>query len=100
MSRLAALALLVLLIAGCDPDRKRKCEWYLQPEPRHKDLVAKGWVSLCAKNYKTMKQKCFIQTPLAFAEKVHGKPFRFVDLKLNDKTFPKKVKSVTFCPSR
>lgn len=100
LMRIVLIGMAIVLLAGCDPDRKRKCEWYLQPEPRHRELVAKGWVSLCAKNYTTMKQKCYIQTPLAFAEKVHAKPFRYVDLKLDDKSFPKKVKSVTFCPSR
>lgn len=87
------------LVTSCDPDRKKKCEWYLVPELRHKDTVEAGWVSLCAKNYTTMKQKCFIQAKLDYAEKVFGKKFKYSDMKLDDKGFPKKVKSIEFCES-
>lgn len=86
----------IIILLGCDPQRHKKCEWYLVPEPDHIELVAKGWVSLCARNYQNNKQRCFIQAKLDFAEKVYGKAFRFSDLEL-DKSNPNKVISIKIC---
>ncbi len=94
MTRLAILG--IILLMGCDPNRHQKCEWYLVPEPDHIDLVEKGWVSLCARNYHNNKQRCFIQAKLDFAEKIYGKAFRFSNLELDD-SHPAKVKSIKIC---
>ena len=91
------LSLVIFLSLACDPDRHNECEWYLMPEPNHIELVEKGWVSLCARNYVTNKQRCFIQGKLDFAEKIYGKAFRFTTLELDDSSYPQKVKSVKVC---
>lgn len=92
--------LVAIWVSGCDPNHKKKCEWHLVPELRHKQTVEPGWVSLCAKNYVTMKQKCFIQAKLGFSEKIYGRKFRYVDLELDEKSFPKKVSTIKFCDGK
>lgn len=86
-----------LALVSCDPDRHRECEWYLVPEPDHRELVTKGWVSLCARNYTNNKQRCHLQAKLAYAEKVYGKAFRFTSLKLDKDSYPRKVLSIKAC---
>ena len=81
-----------MFLFSCDPDGKKNCDWYLVPEPRDLADVDKGYVPVCARNYKTNKQKCKMQTTLAFSKKVYGKKFRLVDLIVDeDSRFPKKV---------
>jgi hypothetical protein len=82
---------------GCDPLRQRKCEWYLIPEAQHQYLAEPGSVSVCAKNYKLNRQKCFIQTSISKAEELYGQAFRYVDLKVDKNSFPRKLLSVQTC---
>ena len=91
-----AVACLWLLLS-CDPYRKDKCEWYLEPEPKHREFVEKGWVSLCARNFELGRQQCFLQARLEFAEKVFGKKFRYSTLKLDEKSFPRKIIDLKVC---
>ena len=84
-------------LQGCDPFRKDKCEWFLVPEPEHRHLVDKGWVSLCARNYELGKQKCYYTAKLKFAEDVYGKTFKLSTLKIDEDTFPRKVISIQTC---
>ena len=85
------------VLLGCDPLRKEKCEWYLVPEPSHRHLVEKGWVSLCARNYELGKQKCYYTAKLKFAEKIYGQAFKMTSLKIQDDSFPRKVVSIEAC---
>ena len=95
------IALGVLFLAGagiaCDPQHLKKCEWYLVPEMDHKHLVDKGWVPLCARNYTTGKQKCYLKSRLEFAEKVYGKPFALSSMKKDDNKRPHAVLSIENC---
>ena len=87
----------LLLLAGCDPHRMKKCEWYLIPEPDHRHLVEPGWVSLCARNPVTRKQKCMFKAPLEFSEKVYGVKFRLSELDYEETPLPRKIKSIKAC---
>ena len=89
-----------MLASACDPDRHKQCEWYLMPEPGHREMVEKGWVSLCARNYVSNKQRCYLQAKLEYAEKVYGTPFRFTSLKLDKDTYPRKVISIKACKKK
>ena len=89
--------LCVGLLTSCDPERKRKCEWYLVPELDHMDQVEGNWVTLCARNYTTRKQRCYLKAPLEFAEKIYGKTFRLVDLEYEKKPRPRKIIRVKTC---
>lgn len=97
MNRVLALVALAFLGSACDPDRHKKCEWYLVAEPDQRDFVKPGWVSLCARNYVSNKQRCFIQAKFNFAEKVHGKAFKFTSLELDESIFPPRVVSIKPC---
>ena len=94
---LAVLGLLALVVAGCDPFRKKKCEWYLVPEPKHIDQVGMGFVSLCATNYILDRRRCYLQAKIELAEKMYGKPFRYSELELSEKEFPRTVVNVVEC---
>lgn len=93
------LALLLALL-GCDPEHKDKCEWYLVPELDHLHLVSGDWVPLCARNYETKKQKCYLTAKLDFAEKVYGKTFRFSSMELETGGPPRKIKELKLCQSK
>ena len=97
MIKYLSIILIVGFFSACDPFRKEKCEWYLVPEPEHRHLVEKGWVSLCARNYELNKQKCYYTAKLKFAEKIYGQAFKMTSLKIEDGTFPRKVISIQAC---
>lgn len=83
---------------SCDPYNKEKCEWYLEPEPEHIGLVEPGWVSLCARNYKSNKQRCYLKATLEYAKAVQGKPFRYSSMKVKSEgPYPREVESIKTC---
>lgn len=85
-----------MLTLGCDPNRERYCEWYLVPEPRHE--APAGYIPVCARNYTNNKQNCRLKATLAFAQRVYGKPFRYVDLEIAEGRFPRTVTAIQrFC---
>ncbi|NRA65492.1 MAG: hypothetical protein HRU19_13475 [Pseudobacteriovorax sp.] len=96
MNRLLIPLILAPYLVSCDPDRHKKCEWYLVPEPDHRELVEDGWVSLCARNYTTNKQRCFLQAKFDFAKEMYGKPITFDSLKM-DKSYPRKISAAKVC---
>ena len=96
LGRCILLAVLLSQLTACDPDRHKKCEWYLVPEPDHRELVGKGWVSLCARNFTTNKQRCFLQSELDFAKKMYGQAFIFDTLE-TDKSYPRKILNLKTC---
>lgn len=87
----------LLGLQACDSDRQRQCEWYLVPEPDHRHLVEDGSVSLCARNYKTKKQRCYFRAPIKFAEDIYGKKIRLSNLEFEKKPIPRKILSVQTC---
>lgn len=97
MSKILLFLVLSGLTMACDPHRMRKCEWYLVPEPDHRHLVEAGWVSLCARNYVSKKQRCYFRAPLQFAEDIYGKTFRMSDMEFERKPVPRRVLSVKLC---
>lgn len=93
-----AIALGALLaLQGCDPERKKRCEWYLMPNTDKKANVDKGMISVCARNLIAGKEDCRLQTSLTFAKKVYGKTFRYVDLKVKSFGIPRTIQEITFC---
>lgn len=86
-----------LVYFNIDFYNKKKCEWYLVPDLKAKELIEPGWVSLCARNYKINRQKCYYQSTLALAEGIYGKPVRFADLKIDEEKFPRVVESAPPC---
>ena len=89
--------LLVAFFTGCDPLRKGKCEWYLVPEPEHRNLVNEGWVSICARNFVNNRQKCYLQLVMAEAKAIYGKKVVYSDLKIDKGEFPHKVSRPAAC---
>lgn len=101
LNKIAIVIATIALLIGCDPQRKKKCEWYLVPEIEHKHLVEPGWVSLCARNFYLKKQKCYYSATLKSAEEIYGQAFTLTSLQFEDGTFPRKVVSFQPCtPSR
>ena len=89
---------LIMGLLACDPNRKDKCEWYLVPESRDIALVPEGWVSLCARNYVTNKQKCYLKANIDFAKALNGKAFRYSNLKLVETgLYPREVLKINTC---
>ena len=100
MNRLMTLLLLGLGgwgLTGCDPERRKKCEWYLVPDPERKGQVDEGMIPVCARNYISNKQDCRLQTTLKYAKKLHKKTFRYVDLKVENYGLPRTIKEITLC---
>ena len=89
---------LVAFLFGCDPQRLKKCEWYLTPNPSANKIMKVGWVSLCVSNFETGKQRCFFTAKPQFVEKMNGVPFKYSAMKYTD-TFPREIISLTPCRS-
>jgi hypothetical protein len=87
---------LIIMLAGCDSDRLKKCEWYLVPEKEHIDYVANGWVSICARNYVNKRQRCYLKMKIEDAERVYGKPVQFSSLDIGTGAI-KEIKSYDLC---
>ena len=96
---LFGIVLLLSLFFGCDPERKKKCEWFLEPEPELKGTVTKaGFIPVCARNFTNNKQYCRLQASMDFAKAVYGKKFKFVDMKIDSSgRFPKTVLDIKTC---
>ncbi len=95
--------LIVLLsfvwVVGCDPDGRKDCDWVLEPEPNNVANVEPGFVPVCARNRKTMKEDCRMQATLEFAKKVYGRKFRLSEVEYSTKTYPKTISDLTYCDS-
>jgi len=88
----------LLLLAGCDLNHERKCEWYLVPEPKNADKADAGYIPVCARNYTTNKQNCLLQAKFDFVKENFERKFRLVDMDVDEEgRFPRKVKSIKYC---
>lgn len=93
----ALLASGLILIAGCDPDGKKQCNWVLEPEPKKLGSVGQGFIPVCSRNRVKMKQDCRLQTTLEFAKKMENKKFRYTDLKVKNVGIPRTIESIKLC---
>ena len=95
-----ALAAAIFALVGCDFAGRNQCQWYLTPEKEKQQTAAEGWIAVCARNFKTNKQDCRLQSKLEFAKSVYNKKFRYKDLVFADDggRFPRKVTNIKrFC---
>jgi len=98
-SIIPTLTLIYLLagIAGCDPDNKKKCEWFLVPDQDRIGKVNKGMIPLCARNFAVNKQDCRLQASLEFAEAHYQKKFKYSDMKVDGTGIPRTVQEIKHC---
>ncbi len=83
---------------ACDPERKKKCEWTLEPELTPKEgRVEPGFIPVCARNWVSHKQDCQLASTLPFAKEIAGKKFRYVDMKVESLPVPRKIEEIQFC---
>lgn len=100
-SRLLAVMLCCFgLLVACDRDGKKQCTWTLEPEPDLKGTTDPGFIPVCARNRTNMKQDCRLQTTLDYAEKVYGRKFRYVDLRVESPGLPRTIAGIKFCDKR
>ena len=97
MHYLIVLVTTYTILIGCDPEGKKQCAWFLEPEPSKENFATRGHIPVCARNRTTMKQDCRLQTTLDFAKQVYGKKFRYHDLKVHSVEIPRTVTSLTLC---
>lgn len=102
MNKSKLVSVFVLLVGpfflmACDPDGKKKCQWFIMPNTEKVSKVDKGFIPVCARNLDTLKEDCRLQTKLAFAKKVYGKKFRYVDLKVKSYALPRTIDEIKFC---
>ena len=84
------------LSSGCDPQRTKKCEWYLTPNEKGDAATTPGLVSLCLSNFKIKKKNCSFMAEMKLVEKFNGVPFRYVDVDYTS-SFPKKINNIGTC---
>lgn len=85
------------LLVACDPEGRKNCDWVLEPEPKLIGTTSEGMIPVCARNRQTNKEDCRLQTSLAYAEKVYGRKFRYVDLRVESPGIPRTIDSIKFC---
>lgn len=102
MYKILSFIVCVFFLFSCDLDHKKKCEWYLVPdEDRVKDgsmdeSIDEGFIPVCARNYKSRKQDCRLQTTLEYAQSHYKQLFRYVDLKVKNPGIPRTVEQIDF----
>ena len=90
-------SVIFMFLLGCDPEGKKSCDWVIEPEPKLKGSTDPGYIPVCARNRKTMKEDCRLQTTLDYAEKVYERKFRYVDLRVESPGLPRTIKTIKFC---
>ena len=87
----------LFFLSACDPEGKKECDWVLEPEPKLIGKTEEGYIPVCARNRKTMKQDCRLQTTLEEAKSYSGKVFRYVDMEIESVALPRTIKTIKFC---
>lgn len=95
--KLTVQLLLSMLFVACDPYHYKKCEWFLEPDFENPDIATKGNVAICVRNYKTKRQKCFLEMSLHHAERDYRKPITYSSLEIEPSGFPRKILSYKVC---
>jgi hypothetical protein len=86
-----------LTLAACDPEGKKNCDWVLEPEAKLSGTTDEGFIPVCARNRHTNKEDCRLQTSLEYAEKVYGRKFRYVDMRVERLGLPRTIGTIKFC---
>ena len=92
-----ALAGFVTFLMGCDPEHKKKCEWYLMPDTDHIKEADHGMIRVCARNFVVNKEDCRLQTTIDFAEKAYNKKFKYNDLTVEHLGTPRTISNISYC---
>jgi hypothetical protein len=96
--QLVVFTLLLLSQAfSCDTNRKDACEWYLIPNSDQVNLADGEYIPVCARNFVSNKEDCRLKAKLDFAKSIYNKKFRFGDMTLSGKEFPRTVESIKTC---
>lgn len=82
---------------SCDQDGKKQCAWVLEPEPNLIGTTDPAMIPVCARNRESFKEDCRMQASLEYAEKVYGRKFRYVDLRVKSTGIPRTIASIRFC---
>lgn len=85
------------LLGGCDPQRMRKCEWYITPNPVADAATPKGMVSVCVSNFTTKKERCHFIIEPQLAQEFNGIKFQYSEMVYDGDFQPKKILSLTAC---
>lgn len=94
---LMVLALSAPLFMACDPEGKKECSWVLEPENKMIGKTDPGMIPVCARNRKTMKEDCRLQTTLEYAQKAYNRKFRYTDLRIESPGLPRTIAGIKFC---
>lgn len=97
IARLVLFLLTLSLGTSCDPEGKKECAWVLEPEPDLIKKVEEGFIPVCARNRKTMKQDCRLQTTLEKAKHYYGKTFRYSEMTVESVALPRTIRRIKFC---
>ena len=85
------------LLTGCDPEGKKQCDWVLEPEPKLDGTVDPGFIPVCARNRKTMKEDCRLQATIDYAKSVLNRKFRYTDMRVASPGRPRTITTSKFC---
>ncbi len=85
------------LTTGCDPEHKKKCEWYLMPDESRIGQVQAGFIPVCARNLVVNKEDCRLQATLDFAKSAYNKKFKYTDMKVKSYAIPRTIESLKYC---
>ena len=91
------LVFLVLFLSGCDYVARYRCEWFITPEPDHRNIVEHGYVSVCLRNFEINKQQCFLKASMSLAQKYFKVPIRYVDVEISTESWPHEIVDVKKC---
>ena len=91
------IALFLFFCLACDPEGKKECQWVLEPEKHTRYKPETGYITVCARNRKSMKQDCRLQTKFDNAKLWYGKKFRYTDLKIKSVIIPRTILNIQFC---
>jgi len=96
--KLTVAILALIAVSSCDPERKKKCEWYLVPEPDDLGKQDENMIPVCARNFVNNRQYCRLQASFDFTKENFERKFRFDDMKVDTRgTFPKTVLDIKYC---
>ncbi len=97
MKRLLFGGMILLLLSSCDPEGRKKCEWVIEAEPSDIGREQAGFIPVCARNRRTMKQDCRLQATLQFAKDAYERKFRYIDMSIKSPGNPRTITEIKFC---
>jgi hypothetical protein len=99
MKHIMAILVIGAALTGCDPEHRKKCEWYLMPDPARREdpKIDSGMIPVCARNLVVNKEDCRFQANLELAQAAWNKKFRYVDVEVSSPALPRKISKITYC---